>query len=109
MRVDGVPVRDIIRIRPYVPMVGHYKRSEPVVLVDRKITDPREQRSLAMHEAGERYLRFGEGLGPVQAHQVAEREETHWAARHGVNVPRYTRNVEHVFRENRREGVRRRR
>ena len=109
MKVDGHPTMDRIVIAPVVPMVGHYKRSEPVVLVDRKITNPKERQSIAVHEAGERYLRFGEGLGPVQAHRIAEREETHWAVRHGVNMGRYSQNVEKVFRQNAREGVRRRR
>ena len=109
MRVDGHPTRARIQISPRVPMVAHYKRHEPVVLIDRKIRDPRERQSLAMHETGERYLRFHEGLGPLQAHHIAEREEAHWDVRHEINRHRYLQNVEQVFRENRREGERRRR
>jgi len=109
MKVDGHPTMNRIVIAPRVPMVGHYKRSEPVVMIDRKITDPKERQSIALHEAGERYLRFHSGLGPVQAHRIAQREETHWDHQHGVNVPRLTRNVERVFRQNARDGVRRRR
>jgi hypothetical protein len=109
MRVGGVPVQARIRVNPVVPMVGHYKRHEPVVLIDRKIRDPRERQAIAVHEAGERWLRLHEGLGPVQAHRVAEREETRFARGRGIPMRRYVRNVESVFRQNAREGVRRRR
>jgi hypothetical protein len=80
-----------------------------VVLIDRKIQNPQERKAIAVHEAGERFLRFHEGLGPLQAHRIAEREETRWDARHGVPMRRYAQDVEKVFRQNAREGVRRRR
>jgi hypothetical protein len=109
MRVDGVPVHDTIRVQPRVPFVGHYLRHEPVVLVDRKIQDPRERQAIALHEAIERHLRFHVGLGPVQAHRIAEREETRWDTRQGIPLRPYAQDVERVFRQNAREGVRRRR
>ena len=108
-RIDGVPVQDRIRVSPRVPMVGHYLRHKPVVLVDRKIEDPKERRAIALHEGIERHLRFHTGLGPVQAHRVAEREEARWDARQGLPMRRYVADVESVFRQNAREGVRRRR
>jgi hypothetical protein len=52
-------------------------------------------------------------MAPHPAHVVADATET-YVDRHHLGMSthdtyRYTRNVEHVFRENRREGVRRRR
>ena len=108
MKIDGVPVYDRIEVSPYVPMVGHYFLHRPVVRVDAKITDLHQRQSIVLHEAVERHMRRG-GLGPMQAHRVAERQEGHWDIRHGVSIPRLTQNVEKVFRQNAREGVRRRR
>ena len=108
-KIDGIPTMARIQVCPYVPMVGHYKKKEPVVLVDRKITDPKERQSLALHELHERYRRYHDHMGPKSAHDLSEREEHHWAVRHGVHWNRYSRNVEHVFRQNHRDGVRRRR
>jgi hypothetical protein len=109
MRVNGVQVQDRILITPRVPMVGHYLQHKPVVLIDRKIRDPQERKAIAVHEAGERFLRFHEGLGPLQAHRIAEREETRWASHRGIPMRQYGQDVEKVFRQNAREGVRRRR
>jgi hypothetical protein len=108
-KLDGVPVQDTIRVAPRVPMVGHYFMHRPVVLVDRKIQNPRERQSVALHEALERHLRYYVGLGPLQAHRIAEREETRWDTRQGIPLRPYERDVEKVFRQNAREGVRRRR
>jgi hypothetical protein len=108
LRLDGEPVWDRVQVSPRVPMVGHYDLKRPVVRVDKKITDPKEQRSLIVHEAVERHLRRN-GMTPHQAHLEAEAAEGSFGRRTGVNQPRYTRNVEQVFRQNRREGERRRR
>jgi hypothetical protein len=111
-RMDGEPVWDRVEISPRVPMVGHFDLSRPVVRVDRKITDPRERRAVILHEAVERELRAHQGLGPLQAHRVAEATEAHAGQQLGMSphdTRRYSRHVEQVFRENAREGVRRRR
>ena len=108
-KLDGVPVHDTIRLEPRVPMVGHYFMHRSVVLVDRKIRDPRERQSIALHEGIERHLRLHAGLGPLQAHRIAEWEEGRWDAQHRIPVRPYERDVEKVFRQNAREGVRRRR
>jgi hypothetical protein len=112
MKVDGHPTKAIIRIEPVVPYVGHYLRKKPVVLIDRKITNPMERRSLAVHELHERFRRFHDGMRATPAHRASEREERHWALRHGMTSHgwhQYGTNVEKVFRQNAREGVRRRR
>ena len=107
-RLDGEPVWDRVEISPRVPMVGHFNLNRPVVRVDAKITNPKEQQAIALHEAIERHERRG-GLAPHQAHVVAEATEARWDARQGVPMRSYSRHVEQVFRENAREGVRRRR
>jgi len=107
-RLDGEPVWDRVEISPRVPMVGHFSLSRPVVRVDAKITNPKERQAIVLHEAIERHDRRA-GLAPHEAHMVAEATEARWDARHGVPARSYSRHVEQVFRENAREGVRRRR
>jgi hypothetical protein len=106
---NGVPIYDRYHVNPRVPMVGHYKQHEPIVLVDRKIPDRREQEAILIHEAIERHLRFDEGLGPLQAHRIAERDEHNWAIHHGVDWMQEGIDVECVFRANYIPGQRRRR
>jgi hypothetical protein len=107
-RMDGEPVWDRVQVSKRVPMVGHYDLHKPVVRVDRKITDPKERHSLAVHEAAERHLRR-RGIPVHQAHLEAETVEHQFARQNGIRWPRYSQDVEKVFRQNRREGVRRRR
>jgi len=107
MKVDGRKVTDKIKVSPRVPEVGHYKKKKNVVLIDRKIP-AKERRFIAVHEAAERYLRYGEGMPKMKAHRIAEREEGRYARKHGVSWVKYHRDVERVWRKNRRPGQRRR-
>ena len=109
MKVNGKPVWDRWKRTPRVPMVGHYKRKQPMCMVDRKIRDTREEESIAFHEGIERDLRFKHGWGPLQAHRFANKTEGKWDHKHGINIPKLNRDVERVFRKNRIPGQRRKR
>jgi hypothetical protein len=112
MKVDGHPTRASVHVNPRVPYVGHYSLTIPVIMVDRKITNPRERKSLEVHELHERFRRVHDHMQPTPAHRLSEREERHWAFHHGMTRhgwSRYSQNVEKVFRQNHRDGERRRR
>jgi hypothetical protein len=109
MKVGGRRITDRVKTTKFVPYVGHYKRRRAEVLIDRKIRSPKERRCIAVHEAIERDLRYHQGMPKTKAHRIAEREEAKYARSHGVNVSRYGRHVEQVWRKNRRRGRRRRR
>ena len=101
---------DRVKVVPYVAMVEHYKRKEPVVLIQKEMTgNPEETECLAFHGARERELRYKEKMGPLKAHHKTEREERKLARILGVDWRGYTEHVETVFRKNRRPGVRRHR
>ena len=114
MRVDGEPVWDRFHVNSRVPYVGHYDLKKPVLRVDAKITDPRQRKSLLVHEAVERNDRVHHNLEAHPAHAIAQATEHHVALHHlGMSRHAWTRyndeDVERVFRLNRREGERRRR
>ena len=112
MKVDGHPTRAAVHINPRVPYVGHYLLTRPVIMVDRKITNPQERHCLEVHELHEWFQRTHDHVAATPAHRASEQEERHWAFHHGMtrhSWSRYSQNVEKVFRQNAREGVRRRR
>jgi hypothetical protein len=93
LKFDGKNLRNKIVMKEHLDRVGAWAKGVNEIYFDNDITNPKEEKSLFVHETVEKYVAEQYGLSEKDAHEVAEEVEKEFAEKIGINWANYSREV----------------
>lgn len=104
---DGRKLKNKIEIMKHLGYVGAFHTKRNMVSCDDDLTDPKEQKTICVHETIEKYVSKKYGLDiDIEAHEVATAIERKFAKRIGVNWLGYNRRVAWIHDKESKETIR---